>query len=201
MWRIYTSMLPDDPGGLDGEEGSDDGRGSNSWRSASVKELPSFKERARKPDVFTGKREEVEDFLMEFGRYLRLNKAIYPSTSNKINLLLSFIKHVWLDSIRQTGDLADIDEFNKAFNELVGDSEHNGPSLKLFYKQGINPALKATIDRFEVVPMTLDGWQKAAIRKYNDWIPLPRPRRPPRTMPSPLLPEHSPPLLLNNMPP
>ncbi|KAK1222062.1 hypothetical protein PQX77_015115 [Marasmius sp. AFHP31] len=159
-----------------------------------------------------------EDFLMEFGRYLRLNEAIYPSTSNKINLLLLFIKHVWahhqskeieddyanksfdewrwktwgdlccqlredfeahdqegtaeqkLDSLRQTGDLADIDEFNKAFNELAGDSEHNDASLRLFYKQGINPALKATIDRFEVIPTTLEGWQKAAVLKYNDWV-------------------------------
>ncbi|KAK1216199.1 hypothetical protein PQX77_021178 [Marasmius sp. AFHP31] len=154
---------------------------------------------------------------MEFGRYLRLNEAIYPSASNKIDLLLSFIKHVWahhrskeieddyanknfdewrwktwgdlrrrlredfephnwegtaerkLDSLRQTGDLADIDEFNKAFNELAGDLEHNDAGLRLFYKQGINPALKATIDRFEVIPTTLKGWQKAAVRKYNDW--------------------------------
>ncbi|KAK1223871.1 hypothetical protein PQX77_013237 [Marasmius sp. AFHP31] len=201
---------PGDPDGSDGEQGSDDGRGSDSWRSASVKEPPSFKERGRKPDVFTGKREEVDDFLMDFGRYLRLNEAIYPSASNKIDLFLSFIKHVWarhrskeieddyankafadwrwktwgdlrhrlredfephdregtaerkLDSIRQTGDLADIDEFNKVFNELAGDSEHNDAGLRLFYKQGINPALKATIDKFEVVPTTLDGWQKAA---------------------------------------
>ncbi|KAK1223683.1 hypothetical protein PQX77_013441 [Marasmius sp. AFHP31] len=190
---------------------SDDGKGSNRWRSASIKELPNFKERGRKPDVFTGKREEVEDFLMEFGRYLCLNEAIYPSASNKIDLLLTFIKHVWachqskeieddytnkdfadwrwktwgdlrhrlredfephdgegtaeqrLDSLQQTGDLADIDKFNKAINKLAGDSEHNNAGLKLFYKQAINPALKATIDRFEVVPMTLDGWQKAAI--------------------------------------
>ncbi|KAK1222536.1 hypothetical protein PQX77_014606 [Marasmius sp. AFHP31] len=208
---------PGDPDGSDGEQGSDDGRGSDSWRSASVKEPPSFKERGRKPDVFTGKREEVDDFLMDFGRYLRLNEAIYPSTSNKIDLLLSFIKHVWarhrsneieddyankafadwrwktwrdlrhrlkedfkphdregtaerkLDSLRQTGDFADIDEFNKAFNELAGDSEHNDAGLRLFYKQGIDPALKATIDKFKVVPTTLEGWQKAAIRKYNDW--------------------------------
>ncbi|KAK1216655.1 hypothetical protein PQX77_020710 [Marasmius sp. AFHP31] len=210
--------LPDDPGGSDGEQGSDDGRGSDSWRSASIKEPPSFKERERKPDVFTGKREEVEDFLMEFRRYLCLNKAIYPSASNKIDLFLSSIKHVWahhrskeieddyanknfadwrwktwgdlccrlredfephdwegtaeqnLDSLRQTGDLADIDKFNKAFNESAGDSEHNGANLKLFYKQGINPALKATIDRFKVIPTTLKGWQKAAIQKYNDWV-------------------------------
>ncbi|KAK1223680.1 hypothetical protein PQX77_013438 [Marasmius sp. AFHP31] len=209
---------PGDPDGSDGEQGSDDGRGSDSWRSASVKEPPSFKERGRKLDVFTGKREEVDDFLMDFGRYLRLNEAIYPSASNKINLFLSFIKHVWarhrskeieddyankafadwrwktwrdlhhrlredfephdqegtaerkLDSLRQTGDLADIDEFNKTFNELAGDSEHNDAGLRLFYKQGINPALKATIDKFEVVPMTLEGWQKAAVRKYNDWV-------------------------------
>ncbi|KAK1216711.1 hypothetical protein PQX77_020640 [Marasmius sp. AFHP31] len=175
-------------------------------------------ERGRKPDVFTGEREKVEDFLMEFGRYLRLNEAIYPSASNKIDLLLSFIKHVWarhqskeieddyanksfdewrwktwgdlrhqlredfephgregtaerkLDSLRQTGDLADIDKFNKAFNELAGDSEQNNAGLRLFYKQGINPALKATIDRFEVIPTTLEGWQKAAVRKYNDWV-------------------------------
>ncbi|KAK1215945.1 hypothetical protein PQX77_021426, partial [Marasmius sp. AFHP31] len=213
---------PDDPDGSDGEQGSDNGRGSDSWRSASVKEPPSFKERGRKPvdilDVFTGEREKVEDFLMEFGRYLRLNEAIYPSASNKIDLFLSFIKHVWarhrskeieddyankgfdewrwktwgdlrrrlredfephdregtaerkLDSLRQTGDLADIDEFNKAFNELAGDSEHNDAGLRLFYKQGINPALKATIDKFEVIPTTLEGWQKAAVRKYNDWV-------------------------------
>ncbi|KAK1215868.1 hypothetical protein PQX77_021494 [Marasmius sp. AFHP31] len=208
---------PNDPDGSDGGQGSDNGRGSNSWRSASIKEPPSFKERGRKPDVFTGKREEVDD-LMDFGRYLCLNEAIYPSASNKIDLLLSFIKHVWarhrsreieddyanknfaewrwktwgdlchwlredfephdregtaeqkLDFIRQTGDLADIDEFNKAFNKLAGDSEHNDAGLKLFYKQGINPALKATINKFKVVPMTLDGWQKAAVRKYNDWV-------------------------------
>ncbi|KAK1221884.1 hypothetical protein PQX77_015304 [Marasmius sp. AFHP31] len=141
----HPGMPPDDPGGSDGEQGSDNGRGSDSWRSASVKEPPSFKERGRKPDVFTGKREEVEDFLMEFGRYLRLNEAIYPR------------------------DLADIDEFNKAFNELAGDSEHNDASLKLFYKQGINPALKATINKFEVISTTLEGWQKAAVQKYNDW--------------------------------
>ncbi|KAK1222704.1 hypothetical protein PQX77_014448 [Marasmius sp. AFHP31] len=210
--------LPDDPDGLDGEQGSDNGRGSDSWGSASIKEPPSFKERGRKPDVFTGEREKVEDFLMEFGRYLHLNEAIYPSVSNKIDLLLLFIKHVWarhrskeieddyanksfdewrwktwgdlrrrlredfephnregtaerkLDSLRQTGDLADIDEFNKVFNELAGDSEHNDAGLGLFYKQGINPALKATIDRFEVIPTTLEGWQKAAVRKYNDWV-------------------------------
>ncbi|KAK1223116.1 hypothetical protein PQX77_014013 [Marasmius sp. AFHP31] len=139
---------PDDLGGSDSEQGSDNRRGSDSWRSASVKEPPSFKERGRKPDVFTGRREEVDDFLMEFGRYLRLNEAIYLR------------------------DLADIDEFNKAFNKLAGDSEHNDTSLKLFYKQGINPALKATIDRFKVIPMTLEGWQKAAIRKYNNWVHL-----------------------------
>ncbi|KAK1217578.1 hypothetical protein PQX77_019767 [Marasmius sp. AFHP31] len=199
---------PGDPDGLDGEQGSDDGRGSDSWRSASVKEPPSFKERGRKPDVFTGKREEVDDFLMDFGRYLRLNRAIYPSASNKIDLFLSFIKHVWArhrskeieddyankafadwrwktwrdlcHRLREdfephnregtTGDLADIDEFNKTFNELAGDSEHNDAGLRLFYKQGINPALKATIDKFEVVPTTLEGWQKAAIQKYNDWV-------------------------------
>ncbi|KAK1215318.1 hypothetical protein PQX77_022077 [Marasmius sp. AFHP31] len=91
----HPGTPPDDPGGLDGEQGSDDGRGSDSWRSASVKEPPSFKEKGRKLDVFTGKREEVEDFLMEFGRHLCLNEAIYPSTSNKIDLFLSFIKHVW----------------------------------------------------------------------------------------------------------
>ncbi|KAK1223192.1 hypothetical protein PQX77_013931 [Marasmius sp. AFHP31] len=217
---LCPSTPPDDPDGLDGEQGSDNGGGSDSWRSASVKEPPSFKERGRKPDIFTGEREKVEDFLMEFGRYLRLNEAIYPSASNKIDLLLSFIKHVWarhrskeieddyanknfdewrwktwgdlrhqlredfkphdweetaeqkLDSLRQTGDLADIDEFNKAFNELAGDSEHNDAGLKLFYKQGINPALKATIDRFKVIPMTLEGWQKASVQKYNDWVRL-----------------------------
>ncbi|KAK1218024.1 hypothetical protein PQX77_019307 [Marasmius sp. AFHP31] len=182
---------PGDPDGSDGEQGSDDGRGSDSWRSASVKEPPSFKERGRKPDVFTGKREEVDDFLMDFGRYLRLNEAIYPSASNKIDLLLSFIKHVWAchrskeieddyankafadwrwKTWRDLQDLADIDEFNKTFNELAGDSEHNDAGLRLFYKQGINPALKATIDKFEVVPTTLEGWQKAAVRKYNDWV-------------------------------
>ncbi|KAK1215622.1 hypothetical protein PQX77_021779 [Marasmius sp. AFHP31] len=173
---------PDDPGRSDNEQGSDDRKGSNSWRSASIEEPPNFKERGRKTDIFTGKREEVEDFLMEFGRYLRLNEAIYLSTSNKIDLLLSFIKHVWarhqskeiednyankdfadwrwktwgdlchrlredfephdregtaerkLDSLRQTGDLADIDEFNRAFNKFAGDSEHNDAGLKLFYK-------------------------------------------------------------------
>ncbi|KAK1225903.1 hypothetical protein PQX77_011136 [Marasmius sp. AFHP31] len=172
------STPPDDPGGSDNEQGSNDGKGSDSWRSASVKEPLSFKGRGRKPDVFTGKREEVEDFLMEFSRYLCLKEAIYPSMSNKIDLMLSFIKHVWtggtaeqkLDSLRQTGDLADINEFNKAFNKLAGDSEHNNAGLKLFYEQGINPALKATIDRYKVVPTTLDGWQKAAIQKYNDWV-------------------------------
>ncbi|KAK1215944.1 hypothetical protein PQX77_021440 [Marasmius sp. AFHP31] len=157
---------PGDLDGSDGEQGSDDGKGSDSWRSASVKEPPSFKERGRKPDVFTGEREKVEDFLMEFGRYLRLNEAIYPSASNKIDLFLSFIKHVW------ARDLADIDEFNKAFNELARDSEHNNAGLRLFYKQGINPALKATIDRFEVIPTTLEGWQTAAVQKYNDWVRL-----------------------------
>ncbi|KAK1234777.1 hypothetical protein PQX77_002014, partial [Marasmius sp. AFHP31] len=86
---------PDNPGGSDDEQGSDNGKGSNSWRSASIKEPPNFKERGRKPDVFTGKREEMEDFLMEFGRYLCLNETIYPSTSNKINLFLLFIKHIW----------------------------------------------------------------------------------------------------------
>ncbi|KAK1220177.1 hypothetical protein PQX77_017080 [Marasmius sp. AFHP31] len=169
---------PDDLDRSNGEQGSDNGRGSNSWRSASIKEPPSFKERGRKPDVFTGEREKVEDFLMEFGRYLHLDEAIYPSASNKIDLLLSedFKPHDWegtaeqkLDSLRQTGDLADIDEFNKAFNELAGDSEHNDAGLK-FYKQGINTALKATIDRFEVIPTTLEGWQKAAVQKYNDWV-------------------------------
>ncbi|KAK1216312.1 hypothetical protein PQX77_021061 [Marasmius sp. AFHP31] len=74
------------------------------------------------------------------------------------------------DPDRSDGDLADINEFNKAFNELAGDSEHNNAGLRLFYKQGINPALKATIDTFEVIPMTLEGWQKAAVRKYNDWV-------------------------------
>ncbi|KAK1227321.1 hypothetical protein PQX77_009685 [Marasmius sp. AFHP31] len=173
---------PDDPDRSDGEQGSDNGRSSDSWRSASAKEPPSFKERGKKPDVFTGDREKVEDFLMEFRRYLCLNEAIYPSASNKIDLLLSFIKHDFephgregtaeqkLDSLRQTGDLADIDELNKAFNELAGDSEHNDAGLRLFYKQDINPALKATINKFEVVPTTLEGWQKAAIQKYNDWV-------------------------------
>ncbi|KAK1215883.1 hypothetical protein PQX77_021488 [Marasmius sp. AFHP31] len=103
---------PDDPGGSGDEQGSDDGKGSNSWRSASVKEPPSFKERGRKPDVFTRKRKEVEDFLMEFGRYLRLNEAIYPSTSNKIDLLLSFIKHVW--ARHQSKEIED-DYTNKDF--------------------------------------------------------------------------------------
>ncbi|KAK1218619.1 hypothetical protein PQX77_018691 [Marasmius sp. AFHP31] len=194
---LRPSTPPDDPGGSDNEQGSNDRKGSDSWRSASVKEPPSFTERGRKPDIFTGKREEVEDFLMEFGRYLHLNEAIYLSASNKIDLLLLFIKHVWarhrskeiedgiedfephnqeetaerkLDSLRQTGDLVDIDKFNKTFNELAGDSEHNDTGLKLFYKEGINPALKATIDRFKVVPTTLDGWQKAAVQKYNDWV-------------------------------
>ncbi|KAK1216529.1 hypothetical protein PQX77_020836 [Marasmius sp. AFHP31] len=184
---------PNDPDGSDGSQGSDDGRGSDSWRSASVKEPPSFKKRGRKLDVFTGKREKVDDFLMDFGRYLRLNKAIYPKDDYVNKNFAEWRWKTWgdlrhrlredfephdregtaerkLDSIRQTGDLADIDEFNKAFNELAGDSEHNDAGLKLFYKQGINPALKATINKFEVVPTTLDGWQKAAVRKYNDWV-------------------------------
>ncbi|KAK1219015.1 hypothetical protein PQX77_018267 [Marasmius sp. AFHP31] len=190
---LHPGTPPDDPGGSDGEQGSDDGRGSDSWRSASVKEPPSFKERGRKPDVFTGKREEVEDFLMEFRRYLRLNEAIYPSASNKIDLFLSFIKHVWArhrskeidgdyanknfadwrwKTWGDLRDLVDIDKFNKAFNELAGDSEHNDAGLKLFYKQGINPALKATIDTFKVIPTTLEGWQKAAVQKCNDWVRL-----------------------------
>ncbi|KAK1220460.1 hypothetical protein PQX77_016778 [Marasmius sp. AFHP31] len=168
-----TSTQPDSPDltrqqtSNDNEQGSDDRKGSDSWRSASIKELPNFKERGRKPDIFTGKREEVEDFLMEFGRYLCLNEVIDLSASNKIDLLLSFIKHVWarhqskeiedgyankafadwrwktwgdlrrrlredfephdreetaeqkLDSLRQTGDLADIDKFNKVFQELA----------------------------------------------------------------------------------
>ncbi|KAK1219043.1 hypothetical protein PQX77_018249 [Marasmius sp. AFHP31] len=211
---------PDNPGRSDDEQGSDDGGSSDSWRSASTarKEPLSFKERGRKPDVFTGKREELEDFLMEFGRYLCLNEAIYPSESERINLFLSFIKHVWarhqsreveddyaekdtadqrwktwcdlrhrvredfephdqegtaerkLDTVCQTGELADIDKFNKVFNELAGDSEHNNAGLKLFYKKAINPALKTTIDKFEVKPTTLDGWQKAAVQKYNNWL-------------------------------
>ncbi|KAK1219291.1 hypothetical protein PQX77_017996, partial [Marasmius sp. AFHP31] len=165
---------PGDPNGSDGEQGSDDGRGSDSWRSASVKEPPSFKERGRKPDVFTGKREEVDDFLMDFG-----SKEIEDDYANKAfadwrwktwrdlrhRLREDFEPHDRegtaerkLDSLRQTGDLADIDEFNKTFNELAGDSEHNDASLRFFYKQGINPALKATIDKFEVVPTTLEGW-------------------------------------------
>ncbi|KAK1225064.1 hypothetical protein PQX77_012002 [Marasmius sp. AFHP31] len=74
------------------------------------------------------------------------------------------------DPAGSDGDLADINEFNKAFNELARDSEHNNAGLKLFYKQGINPALKATIDKFEVIPTTFEGWQKAAVRKYNDWV-------------------------------
>ncbi|KAK1215242.1 hypothetical protein PQX77_022165 [Marasmius sp. AFHP31] len=75
-----------------------------------------------------------------------------------------------LDTIHQTGELPDINEFNKVFNELARDSEHNNAGLKLFYKKAINPALKTTIDKFEVKPTTLDGWQKAAVRKYNDWL-------------------------------
>ncbi|KAK1219038.1 hypothetical protein PQX77_018251 [Marasmius sp. AFHP31] len=75
-----------------------------------------------------------------------------------------------LDTIQQTGELTDIDEFNKVFNELAADSEHNYAGLRWFYKQGINPVLKTIIDKFKVVPTTLNGWQKAAIQKYNDWI-------------------------------
>ncbi|KAK1223390.1 hypothetical protein PQX77_013733 [Marasmius sp. AFHP31] len=75
-----------------------------------------------------------------------------------------------LDAIHQTGELADIDKFNKVFNKPAGDSEHNDAGLKLFYKKAINPALETTIDKFEVKPTTLDGWQKAAVRKYNDWL-------------------------------
>ncbi|KAK1219304.1 hypothetical protein PQX77_017985 [Marasmius sp. AFHP31] len=197
----------DDPDGSDGGKGSNDGRGSDSWRPASVKEPPSLKEKGRKPDVFTGKREEVEDFLMEFRRYLRLNEAIYPSASNKIDVFLLFIKHVWARHrskeieddyvnkafadwrwktwrdlchrlredfepyIREETVEQKLDsKFNKAFNELAGDSEHNNAGLRLFYKQGIHPALKATIDKFEVVPTTLDGWQKAAVQMYNNWV-------------------------------
>ncbi|KAK1215917.1 hypothetical protein PQX77_021458 [Marasmius sp. AFHP31] len=177
---------PGDPDGSDGEQGSDDGRGSGSWRSASVKEPPSFKERGRKPDVFTGKREEVDDFLMDFGSKEKeddyANKAFADWRWKTWGDLRHRLREDFkphdregtaerkLDSLRQTGDLVDIDEFNKTFNELAGDSEHNDAGLRLFYKQGINPALKATIDKFEVVPTTLEGWQKAAVRKYNDWV-------------------------------
>ncbi|KAK1221631.1 hypothetical protein PQX77_015561, partial [Marasmius sp. AFHP31] len=182
---LRPGTSPGDPDGSDGEQGSDNGRGSDSWRSASVKEPPSFKERGRKPDVFTGKREEVDDFLMDFG-----SKEIEDDYANKACadwrwktwrdlrhwLREDFEAHARegtaerkLDSLRQTGDLADIDEFNKTFNELAGDSEHNDAGLRLFYKQGINPALKATINKFEVVPTTLERWQKAAVWKYNDW--------------------------------
>ncbi|KAK1221865.1 hypothetical protein PQX77_015314 [Marasmius sp. AFHP31] len=164
---------PDNLGGSDDEQGSDDRRSSNSWRftSTTQKEPPDFKERGRKPDVFTGKREELEDFLTEFGRYLCLNKAIYPGESEKIDLFLLFIKHAWarhrskeveedyvgkdtadqrwktwcdlhhrlredfkphdregtveqkLDTIWQTGELVDIDKFNKVFNKLAADSD------------------------------------------------------------------------------
>ncbi|KAK1234710.1 hypothetical protein PQX77_002081 [Marasmius sp. AFHP31] len=87
---LHPGTPPDDPGRPDDEQGSNDGRGSDSWRSTSTtqKELPNFKERGRKPDVFTGKREELEDFLIEFGKYLCLNEAIYPSESEKIDLFL-----------------------------------------------------------------------------------------------------------------
>ena len=48
-----------------------------------------------KPEKFKGERPRTTHFLIEFGQYLWLNKEIYPTQSDMIDLFLSCIDHIW----------------------------------------------------------------------------------------------------------
>ena len=50
-----------------------------------------------KPEKFKGERLQTMHFLVEFGRYLHLNKEIYPTQSDMMDLFLSCIDHIWAD--------------------------------------------------------------------------------------------------------
>ena len=67
----------------------------DSWRPGPTGSFSEFKERGRKPDPFTGSRDKSEEFLMTFGTYLRFNKHLYPTESERVDLFLSYIDHTW----------------------------------------------------------------------------------------------------------
>jgi len=50
-----------------------------------------------KPDKFRGDRPKTTHFLVDFRRYLRLNKEVYLIESDAMDLFLSCIDHPWAD--------------------------------------------------------------------------------------------------------
>ena len=51
------------------------------------------RERGVKPEKYKGDRPKMTHFLVDFGRYLRLNKEVYPTESDAMDLFLSCIDH------------------------------------------------------------------------------------------------------------
>ena len=50
-----------------------------------------------KPEKYRGDRPKTTHFLVDFGRYLRLNKEVYRTKSDAMDLFLSCIDHPWAD--------------------------------------------------------------------------------------------------------
>ena len=83
-----SSGLSDDDGGF--SNGSRD-----TWHPAAPGGWTERRERGNKPEKFQGDRDKSEAFLLEFGRYLRMNELIYPTQSDRVDLFLLFIDHPW----------------------------------------------------------------------------------------------------------
>ena len=67
-----------------------------------------------KPEKYKGDCPKTTHFLVEFGRYLCLNKEVYPTESDAMDLFLLCIDHPWAD---QCSLEIDKDYFNKEAGE------------------------------------------------------------------------------------
>ena len=81
---------PDRPG----PDNGDSNYSRDSWRRLEAEEgWREKRERGVKPKKFRGDRSKMMHFLVEFGRYLRLNKEVYPTESDTMDLFLLCIDH------------------------------------------------------------------------------------------------------------
>jgi hypothetical protein len=67
----------------------------DSWRGPAEGGWGEKREQGVKPEKFKGERPRTTHFLVEFGRYLQLNKEIYWTESDMMDLFLSCINHIW----------------------------------------------------------------------------------------------------------
>ena len=86
---------PPSPPGLSDDGSFSDVPSRDTWRPAGPGGWTERRERGNKPEKFQGDRDKSEAFLLDFGRYLRMNERVYPTESDRVDLFLSFIDHPW----------------------------------------------------------------------------------------------------------